>query len=127
MIDFNNQAQVIGKLNELKEKKLPHLNIDIFRSKCSYFDSIIDEASEDEKVKINEYLNKFYLPEKENKCIFNDEYPSLQWGIRHGSAYDQLTGLEWICIHYFIINGKKRKVQFSLQFHPDCYKIGDEE
>lgn len=126
MIDFNNRNEVINKLKELKAKKLPHMTIEQFAKIDSDFANDIIKATDDEKNIINKELNEYYYPENgENKCVFNDESPNLYWGLAHGSAIDERTGLSWRCYHYFIINGQENKYVVTLQYHPDGYEINE--
>lgn len=127
MIDLNNKEEVANRLKELKERNLPHMTIEQFARISSYFAKDIKEATEDEKKAISEQLIPFYRAEEgPNKCLFSDEEPCLRWGLAHGTAYDEQTGLSWVCYHNFIINGKTQRYDITLQYHPDNYEIDDD-
>lgn len=127
MIDFSNKEDVISKLQELKVKKLPHMTIEQFSRIDEGFAEDIKNATEEELKIISEKLSPFYrIEDSENKCIFSDKFPSLRWGLAHGVATDERTGLTWRCYHYFDINGKARKYERTLQYHPDNYEIEED-
>lgn len=125
MIDLSDRKQVEKKLNELKNSKLPHMNVERFSKLDQSFEHDILEATEEEKKIINDKLNIYYRPEGENKCVFMDKFPSLEWGLEHGVAIDSNTCFSWRQYHYFKINGKENKYVVSLQLHPDGYSIDE--
>jgi hypothetical protein len=92
------------------------------------FREAISSASEEERVKIAEYLNDFYddSNEKSRKCIITETTPYLRWTLTHGVAEDINTGIDWRQYHYFVINGSKRLYQTTLQYHPDTYYVEEE-
>ena len=124
MIDMNNKQEVIDKLKELKEKNLPKLN---FESLKNYKNGRLGTPNDEELEVIEEYLNKFYnfTESEDNKCLFTEQSPILNWGIAHGTAYDAETGLSWEQYHYLTIDGKEKKIVMNLQYHPDCYDIDE--
>lgn len=123
MIDFTSMEEVTKRLKELKDMKLEHLNVDLLSEASDRFKHVIKDATDEEKMVINEYLNDFCKPIEWRKCIFSEETPILNWGLVHGVATDEKTGLSWKCIHYFNIRGKKVRYDKSLQYHPDGYEI----
>lgn len=123
MIDFSSREDVTKRLQELKDMKLEHLNIDLLSEASDRFKHIIKDATDEEKLTINKYLMDFCKPIEWSKCIFSEETPILNWGLIHGVATDELTGLSWKCIHYFKIGGSEVKYKKSLQYHPDGYEI----
>jgi hypothetical protein len=128
MIDFNNADEVINKLKELKEKNLPHVTVEVFRKMNKLFDERIDYATDDEREKIEEYLNTFYDDTNDGKipkCIFNEEQPVLRWALFHGTMTDSNTGLDWRAYHYLTIDGNESRYERVLQYHPDCYDINE--
>ena len=125
-MDFNNRNEVVNKLTELKAKNLSHVTIEQFGELNSLFKTHVLSASDSEKEVIEKDLFRFHRPNEGNKCIFNDETPMLSWGLAHGVAIDENTGLSWKCYHYFIINGVERKYNVTLQYHPDNYSISEE-
>lgn len=132
MIDFSSREEVLSKLNELKDKNLPHVTIESFRKMNKLFDKRIDYATEEEIEKIEEYLSVFYDDTNDgdiHKCIFNEERPILTWGLAHGEMYDTNTGLNWRFYHYLTIDGTESRYERALQYHPDGYNInnGDDE
>ncbi|APQ78580.1 hypothetical protein [Clostridium botulinum] len=127
MIDFSNKKEVISKLQKLKGKKLPHMTIEQFSRIDKGFAEDIKNAKKEELKIISEKLSPFYRTEEgDNKCIFSDEFPSLRWGLTHGIATDERTGLAWKHYHYFDINGKTQKYERTLQYHPDNYEIEED-
>jgi hypothetical protein len=126
MIDFSNKEEVVNKLNELKAKNLPHMTVEQFSELKPLFKRDIEKATEEEKKIISEELFKYYRSDKENICIFSDEFPVLSWGLHHGTAIDSNTGLSWECYHYFTINGERHRYDRTLQYHPDNYEIEKE-
>ena len=125
-MDFNNREEVINKLKELKSKNLAHMTIEQFSSIAPSFREDIKQATEEEIKTIAEQLKPFYRAEDNNNCIFTGKAPSLQWGLAHGKATDDYSGLTWKCYHYFTINGKERRYERALQYHPDNYEIDEE-
>lgn len=123
MIDFNNREEVINKLQELKDKKLPHMTIEQFSIIDKSFAKEIEKATDIEKEEISKQLYPFYRAKNDNICIFTDELPSLTWGLTHGVAQDSKSGLSWRCYHYFTINSKKDRYEVTLQYHSDNYEI----
>lgn len=123
MIDFNNKEEVVNKLQELKNKKLPHMTIEQFSKIDKCFAKDIEKATDSEKEEISKYLYPFYKAENNNTCIFTDEIPSLRWGLEHGVAYDSKSGLSWKYYHSFTIGEEKHRYEIALQFHPDNYEI----
>jgi len=123
MIDFKNENEVVKKLAEIKAKNLPHMTIEQFSKMEPFFKQEIEKATDEEKKDIIDHLYHFYRSEGENKCIFSEEYPSLTWGLRHGTGVDTKTGLSWECYHYFNINGKRHRFERTFQYHPDCYEV----
>lgn len=123
MIDFENREDVVTKLQELKNKKLPHMTIEQFSKLDECFAEDIKKATDDEREEINIQLFPFYRGEGDNTCIFTDEFPSLVWGISHGMANDSKSGLRWKCYHYFTIGGKENRYEVTLQYHPDSYDV----
>ena len=119
MIEMN---EIVAKLKELKGNNLPKMShVSFFKINGFNYDGI----SENELKNIDEYLKVFYdyTNTDNNRCLFTDESPSLQWGMAHGSAFDEETGLEWKMYHYLTVNGVEEKFTISLQYHPDCYDI----
>ena len=126
MIDFTNREEVINKLSELKAKNLSHMTIERFAELNIKFKSDIINATEEERKAISEYLQPYCRPDGDNKCIFTDKFPTLNWGLHHGTAIDSNTGLSWECYHYLSINGERQKYEVILQYHPDNYQIDGE-
>lgn len=131
MLDFNNREEVAKKLQELKEKKLPHLTIESFTKVDNQFKNNIQFASDEEMDVIKEYLSQFYddLDKQgaDRVCVFSEKQPNLSWGLVHGTAIDHNTGLDWRGYHYLTIDGKKERYTCFLQYHPDNYTIEEEE
>lgn len=127
MIDFHDREEITNKLKELKAKNLPHMTIEQFSELNTSFKDDIKSATEDEKKVISKNLFRFYHSNKGNKCIFTDVYPSLTWGLHHGTLIDSDTGLSWEGYHYYIINKKEHRYEIALQYHPDNYEIDEEE
>lgn len=126
MINMSDRNQVITKLKELQHNNLPKVDIEEFKKVSSLFSENINNATEKEKVEINQYLSKFYI-DSNGHCIFTEECPDLEWGLTHGVMHDRKTGLSWRAYHYLTINGKETRFEVIMQYHPDCYGICDED
>lgn len=111
------------RLEELKEMDLPVLTIEkLCEADNSFKIHFVDKATEEELKYMKEYLSHFYYAE-DNKCLFTQEIPCLEWGLCHGVTYDTNSGLNWKTYHYFDVNGENKKYIRSLQYHPNEYSI----
>jgi hypothetical protein len=52
----------------------------------------------------------------------------VTWGLVHGVAHCNGCGIDCMVYHYIEDeNGKKQRVERTLQYHPNNYSINDEE
>lgn len=125
MIDMNDLEEVTRKLEELNNLNLPHMTVESLASNNKEFASIIKNALPEEIDEIQKYLYEFLddTDKKEHVCIFTDKSPRLQWGLVHGVAIDDNTGLSWKVYHYFKAKGKENRFEKTMQYHPHVYKL----
>jgi len=117
-------------VEELRGKSLP---------RCQW-DSILkineggEPPSEDEARTMNEYFNRFLVPNTEMRCVGCGKVQTgilaalvggFQWGLQHGEGTCVTCGYPARALHYDV--SFIQRLPFLLQYHPDELKFNDEE